>query len=176
MDIVFSTTDNAKTYWVNYRDGHQKAVSIGFMQLAGKHEDVGGTQVYVYTKIELIEVSCVAVGSNRGALVKREGMFDAEPASELAEKNMTLAAMLSVFHDDLNRLGSLFNQLKAAMAKDFNAVREDLEEIKTLITPDSDGLAEGLLLGSPPDPPTPAGPDKTAEQFDRIAKSFHTGD
>ena len=85
IDLEFSTTKNAETYWVNFRDGHQKAVSIGFIDLEWRTEDVEVIKVLVSTKIELYELSCVAIGANRGALIKVAGMFDRYAEPEMKE-------------------------------------------------------------------------------------------
>jgi len=149
MDIIFSVNKNAETYWVNYRDGHQKAVSIGFLPLEWQLEDVNGKKILVYTKIELFEVSCVAVGSNRGALVKKAGKFDSEPADVAAKSDS---------------LDEQFDRFKATMAEKFDNIQVDLEEIKTLLTPDQDELGRSLL-GDPHNQFDPAGDPKTAERI-----------
>lgn len=173
IDIVFSTTANAETYWINYRDGHQKAVSIGFIAKEWRSEEVEGKKVWVYTSIELLEVSCVAVGSNRGALVKTNGHFDQLKDGPAAnEKNTILEAFLSVIREDMNHLGLLFNQLKGALAKDVTDIQDSLEEIKTLLTPGQDGFARELMsFGEQHDRSVPAVDTKTAEQILQVIET-----
>ena len=151
MSIVFSVTENAETYWINYRDGHQKAVSIGFIDLDWRKETVDGREVYVTTKMELIEVSCVAVGANRGALVKVAGMFD-----RYAEKDIPESAKEFL---DTNHAETLkhISELKTFC-------EEGIEDIKSLLITDSGGLAE-RLLGGPSEPSDPAGDKNKAEQI-----------
>jgi hypothetical protein len=50
-------------------------------------------------------------------------------------------------------------------------IRTDLEEIKTLLTPDQDGLARELLLGELDDPALPPA-GNMAEQIERIKQAF----
>jgi len=170
MDVEFDDDELGRKYARKYQKKMMRAFSIGFRGLEGEHKDLDRKRVWIWTKIELLEVSAVAVPANRGALARALSYYDAR------EKNTMLEALLNSFHDDINELGLLFNQLKDAMGKDFDEVREDLEEIKTLLIPDSDGLAKGLLLGGPIDPPAPAGADKTAEHCERIRKAFNKGD
>ena len=155
MDIVFSVTENAETYWINYRDSHQKAISIGFIDLEWKMDEVDGQKIFVSTKIELLEVSCVAVGANRGALIKAKGMFDRmkEPGDEKLENLSGEISDLRAFIDD------------------------GFDEIKSLLIADSDGFADELLLGGSSESSVPAGEnDKAEQQLKRIEKAFNLGD
>jgi HK97 family phage prohead protease len=163
MDIEFSITENAETYWINFRDGHQLAVSIGFIDLEWRTEDVDGKKIFVSTKIELLEVSCVAVGANRGALVKAKGMFDrvAEPETlELLTKDPG--------SEQLSVLQKLISDLKSF-------VESEVDEIKSLLITDSDRFAEDLL-GGPSDPSAPGGDNNNAEQsLKRIVNALQFG-
>lgn len=152
MDIVFSTTKNAETYWVNYRDGHQKAVSIGFIDLEFKYEEVDGRKIFVTTKLELLEVSCCAVGANRGALVKAKGMFDRQADVHLEE------TIQEPFAKQLNELKAL--------------IETNFDEIKSLLIADPDGLAKGLL-GCPPESSVRSGDEKTAERIVSTCKQIN---
>jgi len=151
IDIVFSINENAETYWINFRDGHQKAVSIGFIDLEWRTEEVDGRKIYVTTKMELIEVSCVAVGANRGALVKGKDMFDryAEPDISASVKQ-AVAESKAEFSKEISNLKAF--------------CEEGFEDVKSLLITDSGGLAERLLGGSP-EPSDPAGEEKKAEQI-----------
>ncbi len=68
--IEFAQTDFAEEYWQLYRDGFMKAVSIGFIPIESKEERIDGKQVRIYTQVELLEISLVAVPANPFALVK----------------------------------------------------------------------------------------------------------
>jgi len=155
VDIELSITKNAETYWINYRDGHQKAVSIGFIDLEWRTEDVDGRKVYVTTKMELLEVSCVAVGANRGALVKVAGMFDRFAEKEIPES-------IKKYIDEK------FEDVHKGIMELKSFCEEGFDDIKSLFYTDSGRLAE-LYLGDNSDSPDPAG-DNIAEQLDRIQK------
>lgn len=57
-------------YGMLYLEKKQRALSIGFIELEGGSEMRDGRQVYIHTKVELLEISCVIVGANREALSK----------------------------------------------------------------------------------------------------------
>jgi HK97 family phage prohead protease len=72
--IRFAETELGESYWVLYRDGHMRAVSVGFIALEWEDKrDGDGTYIRTYTKVELLEISCVPVPSNPEALVKDKG-------------------------------------------------------------------------------------------------------
>ncbi|MBN2270006.1 MAG: HK97 family phage prohead protease, partial [Sedimentisphaerales bacterium] len=84
--------------------GHMKAVSVGFLPLEweDKFED-DGSRVRTYTRVELLEISCVAVPSNRDALVRsaRAGnSFVDQKRSERAERKL-LAEIEAEFPDEV---------------------------------------------------------------------------
>jgi len=71
--IQFAVTELAETYWVLYNGGHMKAVSIGFIPLSFEDGVEEGRRVRVYTEVELLEISLVAVPANPEALVRSGG-------------------------------------------------------------------------------------------------------
>ena len=181
MDIIFSVTENAETYWINYRDGHQKAVSIGFIDLEWRLDEEDGRKVFVSTKIDLLELSCVAVGANRGALVKAKGMFDRikesvyhceciecgyQETSETHCKDLKCHECGGQMRR-AERPGPGQNQ-EQGVSKQISDLKtfieSELDEIKSLLIADSDGFAKGLL-GTPSEPSVPAGDNKTAERY-----------
>jgi len=72
-----ATTDLAQTYWQLILDGALRACSIGFIVREWEMREVGSgktkMRVRVFTKIELVEISLVAVPANREALMKAAG-------------------------------------------------------------------------------------------------------
>jgi HK97 family phage prohead protease len=66
--IEFAKTALGEEYWILYRDKKQRAFSVGFIPIEHRFEDRNGKQVLIHTKVELLEISCVAVPSNREAL------------------------------------------------------------------------------------------------------------
>lgn len=75
-----ATTALAETYWQLLKGGSLRAFSIGFMVREWEMREVGQGDdkhsVRVFTKIELLEISAVAVPANRGALLKAAGFGD----------------------------------------------------------------------------------------------------
>jgi HK97 family phage prohead protease len=65
-------TKLGREYWELYRGKHQRAFSIGFVPIKWDRQDHEGDRVLVHREIELIEISCVAVGANRDALSKQK--------------------------------------------------------------------------------------------------------
>lgn len=144
--MQFATTGLGEEYWQLYRDKHMRAFSIGFLAIEWadeKDENVG--YIRTYTKIELLEISAVPVPSNRRALARIKGLYDEEEIKE------TVTEILS----------EQIAELKASL-------EESLEEIKTLLTPDQEGLAPALLLGEQGDRSAPAGDKQTAELIQKL--------
>jgi HK97 family phage prohead protease len=71
--IQFATTPLADQYWTLYRDGFMRGFSIGFrvVKRSRKPREDGTGEYEVFEEIELFEVSCVAIPSNKGALALR---------------------------------------------------------------------------------------------------------
>lgn len=73
----FNTSKLGEEYWQLVRSGDLRACSIGFIVRAWEMREVGTgdnkRSVRVFVKIELIEVSMVAVPANRQALLKAAG-------------------------------------------------------------------------------------------------------
>ena len=71
----FARTPLAEEYWELYREGHMRAVSVGF--LVGAYEmkllEIDGSQqsVRVFTRVTLLEISAVAVPANASALARK---------------------------------------------------------------------------------------------------------
>jgi len=165
VDIVFSVTENAETYWINYRDGHQRAVSIGFIDVEWRLDEEDGRKIFITTKLELLEVSCVAVGANRGALVKKNGMFDrTKDGFDEKTKNALVQALTEIISEDFADIGNHLNSLDNHIQKLQDFIQEELDEIKSLLIADPDGFA-GKLLGPSSESPIPAGDKKKTERY-----------
>ena len=70
--VQFADTPLANTYWQLYSQGYQRAVSVGFL-LKKWRDDIDkktGERIKVYTECELLEISLVAIPSNRSALAR----------------------------------------------------------------------------------------------------------
>lgn len=161
MDMVFAVTENADKYWSLYKDGHMKAVSIGFRILDYHVVEEDGRKIYVITKIELYEISCVAVGANRQALAKKGFEFgepvDGDIKSICEKVSMEVHKEVKVYFDD-----------------QFKSLREtfenDLDEIKDLLIGDN-GDPAGAELGVTSDPESSTA--KTdPEQLERVMNTL----
>jgi HK97 family phage prohead protease len=70
VTVQFADTTLASTYWELYSQGYQRAVSVGFL-LKKWRDDIDkktGERIQVFTECELLEISLVAIPSNRAAL------------------------------------------------------------------------------------------------------------
>jgi len=147
------TTKLGEEYWHCYSLRHMRAVSIGFGSREWKMEERGGNQIRVITKIELYEISCVAVGANPGALSKLKAQFgwddkDGVPANAK------------------EYLDGKFKELQ-------DAFTEQIEELKLLAFPDSDKAANELLgLEEELESPESAGKDLDDEQIKKALNNL----
>jgi len=126
-------------YWRLYSKRHMRAVSIGFRILDG-HEEVKDKQrIYIITKIELFEISCVAVGANPQALSKLKEFY----LSEKRENDLTPYAQNGITGP------SVLLESDHTIADEIKKLSAGIEEIKEILVGDSGDLANGLLLGDP---------------------------
>ncbi|HIJ66805.1 MAG TPA: hypothetical protein HPP51_00780 [Planctomycetes bacterium] len=153
MDAVFATTPLGEEYWNLYSNKHQRAVSIGFIPIEFKDEkDESAGWIRTYTKIELLEISAVAVGANREALTKANERLNEifgpakEPQGKTADRQ------------DLNE--KLIGQIK-------DLLDDKIDEIKSIIITDSDGFADNLLREKESDSPGLAG-DQVSRAMDLL--------
>ena len=144
-------------YWLLYSQRHMRAVSIGFRILDLKEEVTGGKRIYIITKIELYEISCVAVGANPKALAKAKELFGDQFGAEPD------AAAKSVIEQATEKMSTIVEEALAPLA-------DQLDDIKSLIVADQ-GEHGDALLGVSSDPLDPAG-DGKSEQLATIAKSL----
>jgi hypothetical protein len=106
--ILFADTELGREHKSLYRDGHQRAVSVGFKPIKGEYRNVkdsaGATKrVYFHTEAELIEVSAVAVGCNQNALARR----DEEAASEKRILDLATRALDAIAEKQTARIEEL---------------------------------------------------------------------
>jgi hypothetical protein len=129
-------------YWNCYRKKHMRAVSIGFRTRAFEMEERSGKQIRVITKIELYEISCVAVGCNPGALSKLKAEFGWQDEEDEKE-----------IKDYIQKI------VEAKIAE----LHTEIEDLKSLIIPDSGELAEKLLHGDDSESFASAGKNKAGQ-------------
>ncbi|MBX3352101.1 MAG: HK97 family phage prohead protease [Phycisphaeraceae bacterium] len=73
VTIQFAQGDIAERWWALYRDGFMRGLSIGFRVMARsrKPREDGTGEYEVYDEVELLEISLVAVPSNRNSLTTK---------------------------------------------------------------------------------------------------------
>ncbi len=93
----------AQRYWNLYKKGHMRACSVGFIAVAWEMRDVeieGRQQrVRVFTKVNLLEISAVAVGANPSALVRVASALRHAPDTDLSDDMERLAKALEPFFE-----------------------------------------------------------------------------
>jgi len=179
MTVKFARTEAAEEWWTIASDpgGKGLAVSIGFRPLryvAGTAKEIAEAfpdlkrsireagladedRLVVFTAIELYELSCVPVPSNRLALQIRSAMKalagtdgeDADAAEGLAEA--IGEAVREAVREGLADVRSETHNLKSAI--------DELSEFVLALTPD--------LVGCAPPPPSPGGDDPAGPAGER---------
>jgi HK97 family phage prohead protease len=164
MAIEFDDDELGQKYARKYRKKVMRAFSIGFKGLEGKYEESDGKRIWIWTKIELLEVSAVAVPANRGALLVAAGYYE----HDLMDTDM--AAVKELLSGYSANIEKLVLDLKSK-------VESELDEIKSLLIADSDGFAKGLL-GDSSESSVPAGDKKQSERYvkavENVTKQINT--
>ncbi len=143
--------DLGKKYWIVYKNKTMRAVSIGFRILDGHEETKDGKRIYIITKVELYEISCVAVGANPDAVSKIKALYGGNDNTGLAEQLKASQAETA-------------DQVKQHLDNFAVRIEDSLDDIKLILAAVPDGFARDLL-GNPDDSSDPAGDDKKAEQI-----------
>lgn len=117
-------TELGKEYWVLYSKKRQRAFSVGFIPIKSEVRTINKRSVRVHTEVELIEISCVPVPSNREAL------------SRSAKKKEWLACKRSI--ESAEEIEAGLEELKAA-DPDFDS---DAEEFAKALFDDQEEAAE----------------------------------
>jgi HK97 family phage prohead protease len=87
--IWFAETELGDEFWYLYKDKFQRAFSVGFIPLEWKDGTLdGGQRVRTYTKVELLEISCVPVPANRNALSKSKQRKADFVADKIAQRQL----------------------------------------------------------------------------------------
>lgn len=147
-------------YWIVYKNKTMRAVSIGFRILDGHEETISGKRIYIITKIELYEISCVAVGANPDAVSKLKALYGDNSNVDAAEIAKAVAES--------------FEPKIVKLLDDYHLrLQDSLDEIKLILAADPDGFARALL-GDPDDSSAPAGDQDKAEQILNTLNKINT--
>ena len=150
LEFAHDTTLGGE-YWKCYSKKHMRAISIGFQSLESHMEDRSGKQIRVITKIELYEISCVAVGCNPGALSELKKKFGWNEESQKDTETLITQIATRLFEPRIVELEAR------------------LEDLEILSIPEPDRLAESLL-GDDSETPAPADGKKAENPLLKILK------
>lgn len=89
----FAQTKLADEYWQLYRDGHMKAFSVGWITHEWEMREFEvapgiNKKIRVFTEVELIEISAVAIPANRESLVRAASATRAKGDDDQTIKEM----------------------------------------------------------------------------------------
>lgn len=170
-------TQLGSEYWKLYSKGHMRAVSIGFRILDGHEEVKDGKHFYIIEKIELYEISCVAVGANPQAVAKLQKFYSpSKDGDDFAGPEKTdIPGLLNAAISDVEFRTKQY--VKGAHEQLETRLLKELDEIKTLIIAEQDGLADKLLTDGPTEQSGPDGGDFTnvGRQLNRLKTVFNNG-
>lgn len=172
-----------------FRQGFLKAVSVGFNPRSYRWEMRDGSEVLVFFDNELIELSCVPVGSNPDALARAlaaRKMDDMKDGAEITDDRSFIDAMIphheaaiemvaevkgKLENADLKKLASGIATAQAAEIAEMKRIRDGLDDRSMpRARPDThDALARALSARSTPAaPPAPETPTMTEEERKRL--------
>lgn len=146
----------AQRYWNNYRKGHMRAVSVGFIvkpngwDMREVEIDQERQRVRVFTDVDLLEISAVMVPANPDALVRRSA---ASPGGEAEQLALMIQALKRIFHAGP---GGLMTTLA--------------QDIAELVVCGSQGMDDGDI--HEPDPGSVTGDDPGSEEGDEELKAL----
>jgi len=147
-------------YWKYYSKRHMRAVSIGFRIIDGHEEVINGKRIYIITKIELFEISCVPVGANAQALSKHKEWFTHTDDPTNASATFDVKAIADTILDKIKSQITIWINDSETIVR----IDDSLEEIKSLLVHDHGEYARALSLDNSLDQPDPAGTASITEQ------------
>jgi len=162
IGIKFADTGLGSEYHSLYSGSHMRAVSVGFMPTAGewREDGAGGAKgrVWIHTRQELWETSCVAVGANPNALARMRAAAAKMGAAAPALDEKTLDVLAAKVADHL--APALGDQLKTLLAEPLDKLGANIADSKYEILaclPDPIGLDASAAPG-----PAADGTDRSA--------------
>lgn len=152
-------TKLGEEYWKLYSKRHMRAVSIGFHIIDDHEVNEGGVRYWVITKIELYEISAVAVGANPDALSRSiAAWFNTDNFNERD---------IDKYGEDFKR----FYEISQLNASKLDSIEESIEDLKLLSIANAGGLAESML-GTDTEQAHPAGEKDKTEQIVKAVKKI----
>jgi len=144
--VKFASTELGKQYCELYKEHHMRGLSVGFIPIQGAFRKMNGKDVYQHEKIELLEVSCVAVPSNRAALAraKRLGWLDAKKDQHEDEK--VLAEIRKEYQEqgrDFDQESNEFAEALLGVGKYANS--ETIKSLQDEDASDDDEVCDNIL-------------------------------
>jgi HK97 family phage prohead protease len=125
---VFADTPLANQYWQLYEQGHMRAFSVGWITHGWEWRDPNdikaiakatGPKIRVFTEVELIEVSAVAIPANRESLVRAaSALRGGEPDGATLPESLMPAIreeITKTLTDPLGPVDSLIREVVAAV-------------------------------------------------------------
>lgn len=118
VDILFDDDELSQKYARKYLKKVMRAFSIGFRGLEGTYENRDGKQIWLWTKIELLEISAVAVPACPSALSRVKGLPDDEVRAAINELvNEQFAELKNYFDQQFKDLNALIIANSGGMAE-----------------------------------------------------------
>lgn len=156
--MQFAETPLAEQYWSLYRDGHMRAFSVGFIPRAWRDEPVDPQQPMMqrrrtFTEVELLEISAVAVPSNREALVLAAGSGNGAAQKILDQDEFIRRAAKAAAEEIglekvVTRIDEIMKDKLSALDATCGQVAEVIEELRGDLADPGSAYARGLLDSS----------------------------
>lgn len=129
FDMRFSGTAVGQEWKKLFDEGHARAFSIGFIPKAGAFDKARGA--YVWTEVELLEISAVAVPANPEALARRgvDGSDTGKPTeaapkpADLAREIETIGAQFAKTEQDRENFGTIAQAVRTGEVSQDDAAR-----------------------------------------------------
>lgn len=171
----------AEQVWQAYSQEFLRAVSVGFNPGSYRWEEREGREVLVFFDNELLEISCVPIGSNPDALARalaaRRGMddmkitddrsfIDAMIPHHQAALSMVAAAKGKLEDADLKKLAAGIETTQTAEIAEMERIRDGLDDRSAPRgrPTNPDALARALAARSTPDGRAPAENNSMTEE------------
>lgn len=147
----FANSELGEQYWQLYRDAHMRAFSVGWIthnyEMREFELEKGVTKkIRVFTEVELVEISAVAVPANREALVRAAA---ATLGATLDEKRDTIVTRLDTLTSEImgikDTVGEIALRNEGMQASDHSIADQVIKAIKEQLSADPGGELAMLI-------------------------------